>query len=197
MPSPVVGRWMSHPTFQSHPDSHPGHFQEINETTKTEKGRRVSPPLFRQGDCQKIDARIFRAKFLRQDWKCRLCRSHNQFIEMKDDRDRKHKTESSQPQTRRLADSPENAERLQATLGSESDNCLRLVRQFVNNGLEARVVVRGGSRLPVLASCWLLVRTSLRGDIRALSGCGIEHIECRGTVDATTARAYSHVWLAK
>lgn len=178
MPSPVVGRWMSHRTFQSHPDSHPGHFQEINETPKSGKRAASLAAPFRQGDCQKIDARIFRAKFLRQDWKCRLCPSHNQFVEMKDDRDRKHKTESSQQQTRRLADSPENAERLQATLGSESDNRLRLVRQFVNNGLEARVVVRGSSRLPVLASCWPLVRTRLRGDIRPLSGCGIQHIEC-------------------
>lgn len=58
----------------SHPDSRPGHSQETNET-----------------------ARVFRSEFLRKDWNVGLCRRHNQFIEMKNDRNRKHKTESSQP----------------------------------------------------------------------------------------------------
>lgn len=39
-----------------------------------------------------------------------------------------------------IADSLENAERLESPLGSESNNCPRLVRQFVNNGAEVRFV---------------------------------------------------------
>lgn len=44
------------------------------------------------------------------------------------------------PQMKRIADSPENAERLESPLGSESKNCPRLVRQFVNNSAEVRFV---------------------------------------------------------
>jgi hypothetical protein len=35
------------------------------------------------------------------------------------------------------------------------------------------------------------------GDLRTLSGYGIEHIECRRTVDGATTQSYSHVKLTK
>ena len=43
----------------------------------------------------------------------------------------------------------------------------------------------------------LIVPLRLHSDIRTLSGCGIEHIECRRTVDAATAQSYSGAKLAK
>ena len=42
-----------------------------------------------------------------------------------------------------IADSPENAERLESTLGSESKNWPRLVRQFMNGGAEVSVSISG------------------------------------------------------
>lgn len=58
------------------PAAHPVDPQRIMRPQERKRAASLAAP-FCQGHCQKSDARIFRSKFLRQEWKCRLCREYN------------------------------------------------------------------------------------------------------------------------
>lgn len=82
--------------FSCNPDSDPGHSREINETAKRERGgetRRPFPSRRLSEDRRKdIPLKVSPSRL-----EVSPVSKTQPFIEMKNDRDRKHKTESSQP----------------------------------------------------------------------------------------------------